>query len=188
MKPTVTKLLKPNLLGTLSYFGWCPVRKFSRKKLAPLLLTSVLITSTACAPVVHINSAVDATNSLCAEIMVRLPDALPAGSASAGENSFAAGSLQRRDTDSQSTAAWGDPVAVTLKCGMEPPAPSTLPCFDVDGIHWLAVEGDPTYTFLSYGRAPATQVVVDTTQANSRNVLSAFADALSQITATRLCS
>lgn len=148
----------------------------------------VLLTGTACAPLVHINGAIDFTNPLCAEIMVRLPDELPAGSASSGDDSPSSSTLKRRDTDSQSTAAWGDPVAVTLRCGMEPPAPSTLPCFDVDGVDWLALEGEPTYTFLSYGRTPATEVVVDTSQANSRAVLSSLADALKQITAIRLCS
>src|SRR5699024_359653 len=49
----------------------------------------------------------DATNAVCAEAFVAMPEQV------AG--------FERRRTDPQSTAAWGDPAAVILRCGVEVP-------------------------------------------------------------------
>jgi hypothetical protein len=62
---------------------------------------------------------------------------------------------QRRSTTSQSTAAWGDP-AVVLRCGVEPPGPTTQPCLDAGGVDWV-VDGT---RFTTYGREPAVEVLL----------------------------
>jgi len=72
--------------------------------------------------------------------------------------------LQRRSTNAQSTAAWGDPVGVIYRCGLPEQGPSDLPCFDVDGVDWLLDESNaPRYVFTTYGRTPVTEIIVDVT-------------------------
>ena len=69
---------------------------------------------TGCTSTVSLEPAPDANDPACAEVTVRLPDDL------AGQS--------RRWTDAQATGAWGEPAAVLLTCGVEPPGPTTLPC------------------------------------------------------------
>lgn len=98
------------------------------KRLAGALLVAALAGTmlTACAPAVSLNAADDANNPGCAEVMVRLPDKVD---------------LQvRRNTDAQSTAAWGEPASVLLRCGISPLTVSTLPCVTVQDIDWLVDE------------------------------------------------
>ena len=103
---------------------------------------------TACAPVVRLEAAPEANNPSCANMVVRLPDTI------AGQ--------ERRNVNSQSTAAWGNPVVIIARCGLPRPAPSTLPCVTVDGVDWLVDDSDrPNYRLLSYGLDPATEVIVD---------------------------
>lgn len=92
--------------------------------------------------------AADANDPKCAEVMVRMPDAV------AG--------LDRRWTDAQSTAAWGSPVAAIFRCGVEPPGPTEDECISTDGVDWVVSDlGDQNYTFTTYGREPAFQVFID---------------------------
>ena len=72
------------------------------------------------------------------------------------------GELDRRTTKRAATAAWGEPTAVIYRCGLPDLGPSDLPCFDVDGVDWLLDESNaPRYVFTTYGRTPATEVIVD---------------------------
>jgi hypothetical protein len=50
-----------------------------------------------------------------------------------------------------------------LRCGVAEPAPnSTLPCVLVDDVYWLRDDTNaPSYVFTTYGRTPATEVIVD---------------------------
>jgi hypothetical protein len=82
--------------------------------------------------------------------MVRLPEVV--------------GELPLRETNAQGTGAWGSPTsAVLLRCGVDVPEPtSTLPCVLVDDVYWLRDDADaPNYVFTTYGREPATEVVVN---------------------------
>ncbi|MEO7122529.1 MAG: DUF3515 family protein [Lacisediminihabitans sp.] len=134
--------------------------------LAPILL----LTLSACAPVVPLTPAGDATNPKCADVIVHLP------------GSVADQTL--RQTDAQATAAWGDPAAVILRCGVTPPGPTSTQCATVKSIDWLIDNTkQPVYTFTTYGRTPAVQVVIDSklTQGQGTIVLDQLSNAVSFI-------
>lgn len=100
-----------------------------------------------CAPIVALQPADDANNPDCAAVIVRLPETV--------------GGLALRQTDAQSTAAWGEPDSVLLFCGVDVPAASELPCID-KGIFWLRDDSEDTvWKFTTFGRDPAITVIVD---------------------------
>ncbi|BDQ00007.1 DUF3515 domain-containing protein [Aquiluna sp. KACHI24] len=128
-----------------------------------------------CAPVVNLQAAEDANNPLCAEVSVRVPDTL--------------GELEKRETNSQATAAWGEPTAVLMRCGLEGVEVSTLPCVTAGEVDWLVDDSEaPTYRFISYARFPAVEVIVDSTLASGVSALEGLSQAVSQIPATKACS
>jgi hypothetical protein len=87
--------------------------------------------------------------------MVRLPDVV------AG--------LDRRSTNAQSTGAWGTPASVILRCGLPDTGPSPFPCFTVDDVDWLRDDAsDPNFTFITYGRSPAVEVLIDSTAVSGK--------------------
>ena len=138
----------------------------------PLLLTAVA----GCAPTVALTPAADAVNPGCASIIVHLPSAI--------------NSLPIRQTDAQATSAWGNPTAVILRCGVTPPGPTTDTCYTVSGIDWLRDSSKaPTYIFTTYGRTPATQVVVDAklTSGQGTVVLNELAGAIGHVKQTSKC-
>ena len=101
-----------------------------------------------CSQAVPFDPAPEASDPDCAAVVVRLPDTV------AG--------LAERETNAQGTGAWGQPASVLLRCGVEPPGPTTDRCVSVDGVDWIIDESDaPTYLFTTYGRTPAVEVIVD---------------------------
>ncbi|MFZ5871876.1 MAG: DUF3515 family protein [Actinomycetota bacterium] len=111
-----------------------------------LILASALAAlATGCAAPVDVEVAPQAADPLCAQVLVSLRS---------GAYDELAG-RPRRDTTSQSTAAWGDPPVV-LRCGVEPPGPTTAACVDVEGVDWVL--DDARATFTTYGRVPAVEV------------------------------
>ncbi len=127
----------------------------------------------ACAQIVPLEPAADATNPDCAEVIVRLPD---------GIDGFA-----ERETNAQATGAWGEPTAILLRCGVEIPGPSALPCFSIKGVDWLRDSSEaPNYIFTTYGRDPAVQVVIDGDRASS-SALSTLGNAVGTLPATKQC-
>lgn len=139
-----------------------------------LLIIPVLLL-TGCAPVVNLQAAEDANNPLCAEVSVRVPDTL--------------GELEKRETNSQATAAWGEPAAVLMRCGLEGVEVSTLPCVTAGEVDWLVDDSEaPNYRFISYARYPAVEVIVDSKLASGVSALEGLAQAVSQIPATKSCS
>ena len=127
-----------------------------------------------CAGTVALQPADDANNPACAEVMVRVPDVV------AG--------LDRRSTNAQSTAAWGDPAAVILRCGLPDVGPSALPCFTVDDVDWLRDDAkDPNFTFITYGRNPAVEVLVDSTSVSGTAALSDLSIAVGTLEPLRVC-
>ncbi len=140
--------------------------------LAPLLLGLV----TACAPTVPLTPAADATNPKCAEIIVRLPQSVV--------------DQPIRETNAQATSAWGNPTSVLLRCGVAQPAPSAS-CSTVNGVDWVVdVSGSPRYVYTTWGRSPATQVVVDTklTQGQEAIILDDLGNAVGSIPQTKQCT
>lgn len=135
---------------------------------------SALLVLTACAPSVTINEAKDANNPACAPMMVALPDSL-AGS-------------KRRTTSSQATAAWGDPALVVLRCGVKVLGPTTDKCVTVNGVDWVLRQENTTWTITSYGRNPATELVLEENTIPSDTVLTEISAAVSKIPSTGGCT
>lgn len=107
----------------------------------------------ACTSAVPAEAGPFAADPLCAEVLVVVRE---------GGYGELAG-LPRRDTDAQSTAAWGDPPVV-LRCGVEPLGPTTDPCLRVDGVDWVARESGGRTVLTTYGRFPAVEVSVPADQ------------------------
>ncbi len=140
-----------------------------------LLITASVLVLSGCAPVVPLEPAEQANNPECAEIIVRLPDEL-------------AGLAERR-VNAQSTAAWGEPAAVILRCGLEPVEVSALPCITATDIDWLVDESEaPSYRFISYARSPATEVIIDSTTVAGVTVLDELAASIGVLDATKRCT
>ena len=140
------------------------------------------LVASACASRIGVPVAEDAANPLCADVVLALPDSL-------GED------LPQVGTTSQATAAWGEPgAAVTLRCGVEVPGPTTTACQSVESgsgtVDWLVVEdGAGTWTFTTYGRDPAVQVVVPpaVTETHSTSFVADLAPAVLEVPQTRAC-
>jgi hypothetical protein len=138
-----------------------------------LALSSLIFTG--CAPVVALDPAQDANNVGCAEIIVRLPDELALEG--------------KRSVNAQSTAAWGTPVSVILRCGLEPVFASTLPCVSAADIDWLVDESDaPNYRFTSFATTPATEVIIDSTKVSGITVLEELAGAVGVLEPETRCT
>lgn len=134
-----------------------------------------LVFLTGCAPTVTLEPAEDANNAECAEIIVRLPDEL------AGE--------PKRRVNAQSTAAWGEPVSVILRCGLEPVEVSALPCVSAGDIDWLVDDANaPSFRFISYARFPATEVIIDSTKLAGVTVLEQLSSTIGILPATKRCT
>ena len=127
----------------------------------------------ACSPVVDVAPAKDAANAACAPMMVALPDAI--------------GEAKLRKTNSQGTAAWGDPSLVILRCGVNIPGPTTDRCVSVNGVDWVIKEGDPVWTLTTFGREPATEILMDPDKISSATVLADLAAAAAKVPAARNC-
>jgi Protein of unknown function (DUF3515) len=141
------------------------------RRATPLALASVLLA--ACAPTVDVAPAKDAANPKCAPMMVALPDSI--------------GGASLRKTNSQATAAWGDPSLVVLRCGVNVPGPTTDRCVSVNGIDWVIKEGNPVWTLTTFGREPATEILMDPEKISSATVLADLAAAAGKIPASRGC-
>lgn len=126
-----------------------------------------------CTPAVHVEPAVNAAEPACAEIMISLPEEV------AG--------YERRDTDSQATAAWGDPSRVVLRCGVPERGPTTNKCVGVNGVDWVIEEGKENWTLTTYGRNPATEVLISPDEVASSTVLVDVSNAVSQIPQDEKC-
>ncbi|HEX6954582.1 MAG TPA: DUF3515 family protein, partial [Agromyces sp.] len=129
----------------------------------------------ACSRPVPFEPAPDAVDPECAAVVVRLPDAV------AGQ--------EARETDAQGTGAWGTPASVLLRCGVEPPGPTTLRCVSVDEVDWIIDESDaPRYRFTTYGRTPAVEVVVDNDVVSGTTVVADLSPAIAVIEADGGCT
>ncbi|MSY66371.1 MAG: DUF3515 family protein [Actinobacteria bacterium] len=145
-------------------------------RLAALSAAAIALTLSlsACSPTVSLEPAADANNPGCADVIVRLPDAVD------GQES--------RTTNAQSTAAWGNPATVILRCGIEPVEISTLPCVTANGVDWIVDDSaKPSFRFISFGRTPALEVIVDSENAVGVNALDSLAEAVKSIEPTKEC-
>lgn len=140
-----------------------------------ILLVFPILLLSGCATTVNLEAAEDANNPACAEVMVRLPDSL--------------GEHQQRFTNSQATAAWGDPAAVLLRCGLPQVTVSELPCVTARDFDWLVDESQaPSYRFISYATNPAVEVIVDSDVASGVTSLESLEAAVSVLEQTKRCT
>ena len=148
--------------------------KMSRLATLSAAAIALTLSLSACSPTVSLEPAADANNPGCAEVIVRLPDAVDG--------------QERRTTNAQSTAAWGNPATVILRCGIEPVEISTLPCVTANGVDWIIDESaKPSFRFISFGRTPALEVIVDSENAVGVNALDSLAEAVKSIEPTKEC-
>ena len=106
--------------------------------------------------------------------------------------------FERAKTTAQSTTAWADGSA--FRCGLEIPGPSADRCITVDGVDWLSLDagdervpangGVGTWTFISYGRTPAVEVVLTTSAVGDTavtDILAQFNPAATLVPPEREC-
>jgi hypothetical protein len=149
--------------------------KISRTALALLASIALAGSLSACTATVSLEAAADSNNPACAEVSVRLPDQ--------------AAELDKRVTDAQATSAWGNPTAIILRCGLPPVEVSELPCVTANGVDWLVDDSEkPSYRFITFGRNPATEVIVDSNKVAGVSALSDLSAAIQSIESTKQCT
>lgn len=124
------------------------------RRLSYVAAIAVSFSLTACGTVHAPIGAADPTNPECANIIVSLPDRVLG--------------LERTETTSQSTAAWGHgDSAIILRCGVTPPPPTTDLCTTIESrtgttIDWIVKEQSQSQTVLmtTYGREPAIDISI----------------------------
>jgi uncharacterized protein YceK len=142
------------------------------KKLALLAVATLMLSG--CSSTVNIDPAPDANNPTCAEVTVRLPSDVEG--------------MPKRVTGSQATGAWGEPTHIILRCGLPPVYASKLQCVTAGGVDWLVDDSKaPSYRFITFGRKPAAEVIVDSRVASGASVLDALAPSVQYLPSTRTC-
>lgn len=146
------------------------------KTLATLAATMIFaFTMSGCSPTVNLEAAPNATDPACAEVIVRLPDEIDGN--------------KKRVTNAQATGSWGEPSVVILRCGLEPVEASTLTCVSAGEVDWLVDDSQkPSFRFITFGRTPATEVIVDSTAIAGVTALETLAGAIQNIESTKTCS
>jgi hypothetical protein len=87
-----------------------------------------------------------ARDPACARLADRYPDRL--------------GGAARDRVTFEGLAVWGH-GEVELRCGLNPPAPTTDACVSVDGVDWVWREtADGRKKLVTYGRSPAVEISV----------------------------
>ncbi len=133
-----------------------------------------------CSQAVPLDPAPMATDPECAAVVVRLPDVI-------AQDTDA--EQPKRETNAQGTGAWGSPASVVLRCGANPPGPTTQRCVSVDGVDWIIDESDaPRYLFTTYGRTPAVEVLVDNDVVSGTTAITDLSAAVSVIPADGACT
>lgn len=142
------------------------------KKIALLALAALMLSG--CSSTVTLEPAADANNPACAEVIVRLPNDVEG--------------MPKRATSAQGTGAWGEPSSVILRCGLEPVYASKLQCVTQAGIDWLIDDSKaPSYRFITFGRKPAAEVIMDSRVTSGAAVLDAMAPSVQYLPSTRTC-
>lgn len=155
-----------------------PLRSRPRRTIlraaAGLAATTAALTLSGCTSMLVVEPAEQAADPNCALPMLLMPDEL--------------GELSQRTTSSQGTTAWGEPASVIVRCGVAPPAPTTDPCVSVDGVDWVQIRADEdTWQFVTYGRAPAVEVLVTPQSISGATALASVSPAVGGIEQTAEC-
>ena len=143
------------------------------KKIALLAIATLMLTG--CTATVNIDAAEDANNPACAEVIVRLPNQVDG--------------KDKRVTGAQSTGAWGEPTAILLRCGLAEASASKLPCITASGIDWLVDDSAaPNFRFITFGRKPALEVIVDSEKASGIAALDELSTSVAFLPQYKACS
>lgn len=149
-----------------------------RQRLIPLALATLALAG--CAQPVRTTVAPNATEVACSTVLVNLPESL--------------GDRERREVTAQSTAAWSSGAddksdAVVLRCGVDPPGPTTDPCTTVGGVDWMVDEQPGQIRYRTYGRVPAVELLVPVdNQVGVDVMLASVSHAVEGLEAIRECS
>lgn len=128
-----------------------------------------------CAATVNLEPAEYSNDPACAEVSVRYPAQIS--------------DLDQRYTNAQATTAYGEPAAVLVRCGLEPVFASALPCVTAAEVDWLVDDSDaPNFRFISFGRTPAVEVIVDSQAASGITTLESLSQSVSRLPATSFCT
>jgi Protein of unknown function (DUF3515) len=134
------------------------VRLARARRAFPLAAAAASLLLAGCTPIVTLTPAPEATAVACAAVVVRLPDQIVVRVADQALTE------SKRETDAQGTAAWGEPVRISLRCGVTTTRPSSQ-CVTFDEVDWkvqsTSSDGKQQYVLTTYGRSPVVQVVLD---------------------------
>jgi len=142
---------------------------------AGLIAGAVLVLREADSPAFGVQAAPRGDAPECARIARGYPSGL------AGED--------RVSVSLPGVAVWGD-GAVTLRCGLEPPAPTVDPCINVDDVDWVYEQSksrDGHKVVITYGRDPAVEVSISDRVAGTDEVLVELSRAVQSIGQTGKC-
>lgn len=147
------------------------------RAIAVVCAAAISVLVTGCSSTVATSPGPHAADKKCAEVIAALH----------GSQSLAG--LQRHEVTGQSTAAWGEP-AVTLRCGVPTPPPSTDGCVSIDDVDWAGPRdpkaNDRKYT--TYGRSPAVEVFIPVgSPAAPHVVLNELGPVVRQLPVSRKC-
>ena len=157
--------LFPLIKGSLLLMRFSVLRQVGRAIFALASIGALSLSLTACTSTVSLQAAPASNDPGCAAITVRLPDNVDGNA--------------QRPTDAQSTSAWGSPTRVILRCGLPEVKASTLICTTIGGVDWLVDPSQaPSYRFITFGRNPATEIIVDYKHASGVSSLDALSQAV----------
>lgn len=141
------------------------LRQVTRALFGFLTASALALSLSACTSTVSLQAAPASNDPGCAAISVRLPSDVD-------------GNVQR-PTDAQATSAWGNPTRIILRCGLPEVKASTLICTTIGGVDWLVDPSQaPSYRFITFGRNPATEVIVDYKHASGVSTIDALSQAV----------
>lgn len=158
----------------------------------PAVVLALALLLAGCTRPVEVEPGEYAADPVCGQVIVALPQELNGQS--------------HTPTTAQATVAWGTDSPIVLRCGVEPPPPSDERCIAVTSpagveIDWLAPEGDSelipkhaqvdtgAWTFITYGRTPAIELVIPAESGISEplDILNSLALAVDNAPAERFC-
>lgn len=129
-----------------------------RPRPLPLVVTAAAMLGLSGCGTVQVPPGPAASDPTCAEIVLGAPPEVLG--------------MERVETSSQGTAAWGrGEDTVVMRCGVAPPGPTTELCTtlaDENGteVDWIVQEvEDEGFLYTTYGREPAVDVSVPTSAA-----------------------
>lgn len=122
---------------------------------------SLALSVSGCSSTAHVEPGPFAADPLCAQVIRSLDGTDSLGADTSGNANSDGEKAIRREVDSQSTAAWGDPPII-MRCGVPVPGPTAEGCIGVNGVDWIGPR-DPQANdrrYVTYKRSPAVEVYV----------------------------